>query len=155
MVFKLQSSNCCLKCFQKGHNAKIIQARVIVLVLCILTHDVLYLCKVSRKYLKQFSDYRRDTVVCNVRRGIAPKLYKPELWFLHSAYCLMMFYICVKFHQNIINGIQVTEQKLVCNVQRDITPKLYKPGLCFLHSAICFISICVKFHKKIWMVFKL
>ena len=33
--------------FKKGHNAKIIQDRVIVLALCILTHDVLYLCKVS------------------------------------------------------------------------------------------------------------
>ena len=34
--------------FKKGHvTAKVIQARVIVLVLCILTRDVLYLCKVS------------------------------------------------------------------------------------------------------------
>ena len=53
------------------------------------------------------------TAICNVQRGIAPKLYNPELWFLHSAYCVMMFYICVKIHQNIINGIQVTEWKLL------------------------------------------
>ena len=36
-----------LEMFKKGHSAKIIHARVIVLVLCILTHDVLFLCKVS------------------------------------------------------------------------------------------------------------
>ena len=24
-----------------------------------------------------------------------------ELWFLFSAYCLMMLYICIKFHENI------------------------------------------------------
>ena len=83
-----------------------------------------------------------ETVICNIQRGIAPKLYKPELWFLHSAYCLMLFYICVKFHQNTINSI--------CNVQSSITPKLYKLVLLFLHSAYCFMMfyICVKFHKN-------
>ena len=99
--------------FKKGHNAKIIQARIIVLVLCILTHDVLYLCKVSWKYHKRYSSYRAETVVCNVQRGKTPKLYKLELWFLHSAYCYMMFYICVKFHEQIMNGFQVIEQKLL------------------------------------------
>ena len=69
------------------------------LALCILSHDVLHLCKVSSKYHKRFSSYRAETVVCNVKRGITPKLYKPELWFLHSAYFFMMFYICVKFHK--------------------------------------------------------
>ena len=79
MVFKLQSGNCYLQC-SKGHSSKIIQARAMVLALCILCHDVLYLCKVSSKYRKWYSSYSVETVVCNVKRGITPKLYKPELW---------------------------------------------------------------------------
>ena len=114
--------------FTKGHNTKIIQARVIVLVLCMLTHDVLYLCKASWKYLKWFSSYRVETVICNVQMGIAPKLYQPELWFLHSAYCLMMFYICVKFRiKNHESFSSYRAETVIYNVQRGITPKLYKP----------------------------
>ena len=76
------------------------------LALCILSHDVLHLCKVSSKYHKRYSSYKAETVVCNVQRVITPKLYKSELWFLHSAsYCLIMIYLCVKVHQNNINDI--------------------------------------------------
>ena len=62
-------------------------------------HGDVHLHKVSRKYLKQFSSYRGDTYITGITifkghnskrrlsRGTAP--------------CLMMFYICVKFYQNI------------------------------------------------------
>ena len=79
MVFELQSENCYLQC-SKGHSSKIIQPRAMVLALCILCHDVLYLCKNSSTYHKWYSSYSVETVVCNVKRGITPKLYKPELW---------------------------------------------------------------------------
>ena len=79
MVFKLQSENCYLQC-SKGHCSKIIQSRVMVLALCILCRDVLYLCKNLSKYHKWYSSYSVETVVRYVKRGITPKLYKPELW---------------------------------------------------------------------------
>ena len=33
-----------------------------------------------------------------------------ELWFLFSAYCLMVLYICIKFHENILKGFRVIEE---------------------------------------------
>ena len=39
--------------------------------------------------------YKAESVIYNVQRGIIPKLYDPELWFLGSAHCLMMLYICI------------------------------------------------------------
>ena len=35
---------------------------------------------------------------------------KVELWFLFSACRLMMVYIWTKFHENILDGIKVTER---------------------------------------------
>ena len=37
-------------------------------------------------------------------------MYRQELQFLWSACGLMMLYISVKFHENILNGFQVIEQ---------------------------------------------
>ena len=38
------------------------------------------------------------------------KMYRQELWFLCSACRLMMLYVSMKFHENILNGFQVIEQ---------------------------------------------
>ena len=32
-----------------------------------------------------------------------------ELWYLFSAYCLMLLYICIKFHENISEGFTAIE----------------------------------------------
>ena len=32
-----------------------------------------------------------------------------ELWFLFSAYCLKLLYICIKFHENISKGFRAIE----------------------------------------------
>ena len=32
-----------------------------------------------------------------------------DLWSSFSAYCLMMLYICIKFHENILKGVRVIE----------------------------------------------
>ena len=32
-----------------------------------------------------------------------------ELWFLFSAHCLIVFYICTKFNENISKGFKVIE----------------------------------------------
>ena len=43
--------------------------------------------------------------------GITTKLYRQALQFLCSARHLMMVYISMKFHENILKGFQVTERK--------------------------------------------
>ena len=52
--------------------------------------------------------------IFNVQRAISPKVYTPVLCFLCFALCLMVLNICVKFHENISNGFDVTERTRVC-----------------------------------------
>ena len=53
------------------------------------------------------------------QRAITPKISNPELRFLCSARRLMLLYICVKFHENILNGFWVTERTRFCDRQTD------------------------------------
>ena len=55
---------------------------------------------------------------------------------MSSACCLMVFNVCVKFHENMSSGFKVMErtQKYV-NTQRAITPKVGQPELRFMCSA--------------------
>ena len=60
----------------------------------------------------QCSDkYMVEVAIFNVQRAITPKLGKPQLRFMHSAYCLMVLYICVKFCENITNSISYGANK--------------------------------------------
>ena len=45
--------------------------------------------------------------IVKFQRGITTKLYKQELLFLPSACRLIMLYISMKFHDNILNSFQV------------------------------------------------
>ena len=47
--------------------------------------------------------------IVNTRRAISPKVGKPELWFMCSACRLMVFNVCVKFHENMSRGFKVME----------------------------------------------
>ena len=47
-----------------------------------------------------------EMAMFNVQRAITPKLGKPELWFMCSAYCLIVLYSCVKFGENISDCIR-------------------------------------------------
>ena len=53
-----------------------------------------------------------------------------ELWFLHSAYPLMLVDICMKFHDTSLYGLKVIEQTrwrqdfVRDKVQREITKKI-------------------------------
>ena len=47
--------------------------------------------------------------IAKFQRRITTKLYRQELWFLCFACRLMMFYIYMKFHENILMGFQVIE----------------------------------------------
>ena len=47
--------------------------------------------------------------IVNTQRAITPKVGKPELQFMCYARCLMVFNVCVKFHENMSRGFKVME----------------------------------------------
>ena len=53
--------------------------------------------------------------IVNTQMAITPKVGKPELRFMCSERCLMVFNVCVKFHENMSSGFKVMErtQKLL------------------------------------------
>ena len=48
--------------------------------------------------------------IINTQRAITPKVGKPELQFMCSAGRLMMFNVCVKFHENMSSGFKIMER---------------------------------------------
>ena len=53
-----------------------------------------------------------------------------------SACQLMVFNVCVKFHENVSSGFKVMEQiRKIVNTQRAITKKVEDPELRFMCSA--------------------
>ena len=48
--------------------------------------------------------------IVNTQREITPKLGKPELWFMCSARCLIVFNVCVKFYDNMSSGFKRMKQ---------------------------------------------
>ena len=48
--------------------------------------------------------------IVNTQRAITPKVGKPELWFMRSARRLIVFNVCVKFHENMPSGFKVMER---------------------------------------------
>ena len=82
--------------------------------------------------------------IVNTQRAITPKVGKPELKLMCSARRLMVFNICVKFHENMSRDFKLTEQTKTVNTQRATTPKVGKPELrvmCTLHV----VSWCLTF----------
>ena len=56
----------------------------------------------------------QETATSKVQRDVTQKVSKQKLWFLHSAYRLMLTNICMKFHEDTLNGFKVTEWKQFC-----------------------------------------
>ena len=54
--------------------------------------------------------YGTDTKIVNTQRAITPKVGKPELRFLCSSPCLMVFKVCVKFHEHVSSSFKVMER---------------------------------------------
>ena len=50
-----------------------------------------------------------EMAMFNVQRAITPKVDKPELRFISFARNPIKLYICVKFRENIANGVRVME----------------------------------------------
>ena len=74
-----------------------------------------------------------------------------------SARRLMVFNVCVKFHENMSSGFKVMEQtRKIVNTQRAITQKVEKPELRFMRSALPLMvfNIRVKFYENISSRFK-
>ena len=92
-----------------------------------------------------------DTKIVNTQRAITQKVEKSELRFMCSAHPLMVFNVCVKFHENMSCGYKVMERtRKIVNTQRAITPKVEKPELRFMCSArrLMVFNVCVKFHEN-------
>ena len=74
-----------------------------------------------------------------------------------SARRLMVFNVCVKFHENMSSGFKVMERtRKMVNKQRAITPKIGKPELQFMCSAhhLMVFNVCEKFHENMSSSFK-
>ena len=48
--------------------------------------------------------------IVNTQRTMTPKIGKPELLFLSSACLLMVFNVCVKFHENVSSSFKAMER---------------------------------------------
>ena len=74
-----------------------------------------------------------------------------------SALRLMVFNVCVKFHENVSRGFKVMERtRKIVNTQRAITKKVEEPELRFKCSArrLMVLKVCVKFHENMSSGFK-
>ena len=110
-----------------------------------------------------------EMAIFNFQRAITLQVGKQELRFMCSACHLMVFNICVKFHENMSSGFKVMEgtKKLLTDTHTQ-KRKLYTPmnayfvcrgynqsyGSCVLHVASRF-NICVRFHESMSSSFKL
>ena len=78
-----------------------------------------------------------EMAIFNIQRAITLKIGKQELRFMCSACRLMVFNICVKFHENMSCGFEVMEriQKLLTDTHTRTHKrrKLYTP----LHCILC------------------
>ena len=57
-----------------------------------------------------FKVMERTRKIVNTKRAITPKVGKSELRFMCSARHLMVFNVCVKFHENMSSGFKVMER---------------------------------------------
>ena len=73
-----------------------------------------------------------------------------------SACRLIVFNVCVKFHENMSSSFKVMERTQKINIQRAITSKVGNPELWFLCSArrLMVFNVCFKFHENMSSGFK-
>ena len=94
--------------------------------------------------------------IVNTQRAITPKVGKPELWLMCSACPLMVFYICVKFCENISSGLKGMERTRKLLTERERKDKnsippwhtSYAGGIircCILQQLIltCDVYVCL------------
>ena len=93
--------------------------------------------KICQAVLKLWSKHEN----CTHTKGNNSKSRKLELWFLSSARLLMVFNVCVKFHENMSSGFKVMEltQKLLrhthTRTHTEKTKTLYPHGIRARHTS--------------------
>ena len=91
--------------------------------------------KIHKDSLKTFqvverTRLRRNLVMVEVPWEKTQEVLMQELWFLHSAYPLMLVDICMKFHDASLYGLKVIDRTrwrhdfVRDKVQREITQKM-------------------------------
>ena len=70
-----------------------------------------------------------EMAIFNIQRAITQKVGKQGLQFIYSAHRLMVFNICVMFHENMFCGFKVMERtrKLLTDTHTQKRRKLYTP----------------------------
>ena len=69
-----------------------------------------YFYQVLWNYLKLYQSYRADTIsILKITKGNNSAKNVGGVTVVKSARCLVMLYICAKFHEIILNGIKVME----------------------------------------------
>ena len=91
------------------------------------------------------------------QRAITLKVGKPELRYMCSARRLMVFNVCVKFHENMSSGFKVMERtwKLLTDTHTHTCTqkrrKLYTPMAYFLcrgyNCTYCSVWVCMGFNQ--------
>ena len=72
---------------------------------------VLNVCvKIHENMSSSFKVMERTQKIVNTQRAATPKAGKPELRFMCSACCLMVFNICVKFHERMSSSFKLMER---------------------------------------------
>ena len=61
--------------------------------------------------------------IVNKQRAITPKVGKPELQFMCSARRLMVFIVCVKFHENMSGVLKLWSRHENCQHTKDNNSK--------------------------------
>ena len=134
-----------------------------VLMFYTLSYGALYLLEILSTIsltifnLQSGHEYMVEMTMFNVKRAITPKVSNQSYSSCVLHIVLMVFYICVKFRENITNGIELWSkhdymvEMAMFNVQRVITPSVGKPELQFVCSAhhLIVIDIGVKFRENI------
>ena len=72
--------------------------RLIVFNVCVKFHE---------NISSGFKIMERTKKIVNTQRAITPKVGKPELWFMCSARGLLVFDVCVMFHENMSSGFKI------------------------------------------------
>lgn len=99
------------------YNSKNTQKRFSVFAICIRSDVCFIIVLSSIKILQTISKLQGRHEILGKRfeggeGAVTPIMYKRELSFLHAPYPFLIFYICIKLHESISNGIQVIEQTI-------------------------------------------
>ena len=118
-------------------------------------HDLFYITiKYHQNILNCFQFmHRTQNCIWNDRGEITQKVRKRGLPFLVETHRHGLFYITIKYHQNILNGFQVMHRTWNCiwNDQGEITQKVWQRGLPFSNATHRhdLLYITIKFHQNI------